>query len=369
MARAVIVGAGVVGAALAHRLGRDGWDVVLVEPHEPGHARAASGGESRLLRCAHGDDAWYARSARRARTLWRELEAETGAALLVECGVAWLARRADGFEADSERVLRAEGIPAARARAEDLFPSVAADDLAFVLWEPEAGVLRAAEATRALVRAAIAHGARVMVASARPEGAGVRAGGERLAGDAVVWACGAWLPALFPDLLGGVRVTRQVVTFFGAADPRWRAPAAPGWVDYDGAFYGTGDVDGWGVKVAPDVEGEAFDPERGSRLPDPGAERAARAYLRHRFPALAGAPLVGARVCQYAITADSHFIAAPHPEHPAVWLVGGDSGHGFKHGPALAERLAAWIGGREAPDPRLALGPRAAGRSLRTAGR
>src|ERR671937_1223707 len=150
MDRAVIVGAGVTGCSLALRLVRDGWDVVLVDRHAPGHVRAASGGESRLLRASHGGDAWYARSAWHARTLWRELSEEVSEELLAPCGVAWLARRADGWEAESERVLRAEGIPVERVAARDLFPSVADEDLAFVLFEPEAGVLHARRAVRTM---------------------------------------------------------------------------------------------------------------------------------------------------------------------------------------------------------------------------
>ena len=93
--RAAVVGAGIFGASLARRLALDGWEVRLYERHEPGHERAASGCESRLIRYAHGGDAWYARSAWRARELWRELEAEAGRELLRECGVAWFARSDD----------------------------------------------------------------------------------------------------------------------------------------------------------------------------------------------------------------------------------------------------------------------------------
>jgi sarcosine oxidase len=143
----------------------------------------------------------------------------------------------------------------------------------------------------------------------------------------------------------------------------------PAWVDYDGAAYGLGDLDGRGVKVSPDVEGPPFDPEAGSRVALGEHERLAREYLARRFPALAQAPLVGTRTCQYELTADTQFVCAPHPAHEGrVWLLGGGSGHGFKHGPALAERAEAWLSGDEPPEPRFALGPRTANRGLRTAG-
>ena len=370
MSSAIVVGAGVFGAALARGLAGDGWEVTLVDPRPPGDPEATSGGESRLIRYSHAGERWYTRSARRARDLWRELEAETGESLLVEAGVCWFARGESGWEAESESTLRAEGIPVERLEPADaarLFPSLGTDDLAFCLLEPEAGVVRAARAVKALARSAVDRGARLVHATARPEGDAVALeGGGRLEADRVVWACGAWLPGLFPGIVE-LRVTRQDTTFFEVG-PAWRTPDVPGWVDYDGSFYGVGDLDRVGMKVAADAEGPPFDPDRDPRVPGAGCEAGARGYLKRRFPALAGAPFRGAIVCQYELTADTNFIAAPHPEHPRVWLLGGGSGHGFKHGPAFAEYAGRLIGGEEAPDPRFALGPRRPHLALRTAG-
>ena len=369
MAGAVVVGAGIFGASLAHELVERGWTVTLVDRCPPGHVRAASGGESRLIRFAHGADAWYVRSARRSRERWLQLERETGTRLLVPAGLVWFARQEHGWEAESERVLRAEGIPVERLtpdEAASLFPSFSTDDLAFCLLEPEAGILRARDATRAVVELGRSKGVRFLGGEARPAGAGVSLDGETLAAEAVVWACGAWLAALFPGVVR-LRVTRQEVLFFGAPID-WETPPVPGWVDYDAAFYGLGDLDGRGVKVSPDREGPAFDPDRDGRAPTVEAEREARGYLRHRFPALADAPLVFSRVCPYSLTGDTHFLAAPHPEHDRVWLLGGGSGHGFKHGPALAEYTADLLEGKAAPEPRFGLGERDPGTSLRTAG-
>lgn len=355
---AAVVGAGIFGSSLAHRLARDGWEVTLYERHEPGHDRSASGDESRLIRYSHGGDAWYARSAWRARELWRELEAETGTALLVECGVAWFARAEDGWEAESERVLRAEGIPVERLAPDEgsrLFPSFDGRDLEFILWEPEAGVLRAADATRATADAAQRAGVRLVRETAEP---------GRLEADAVVWACGAWLASLFPGL-APLRVTRQD-SFYLDGGSAWRAPQVPAWVEYDRSIYGVGDLGG-GFKIAPDAEGPPFDPESDERAPDPGNEERARAYAAVRFPELAGAPLTRSKACPYSLTPDTHFVLAPHPELERNWIFGGGSGHGFKHGPALAEYAARVISGAEAPDERFGLGPRERGPSLRTA--
>jgi glycine/D-amino acid oxidase-like deaminating enzyme len=187
-------------------------------------------------------------------------------------------------------------------------------------------------------------------------------GGELLEADHVVWACGPWLGSLFPDLVQ-MRATLQEVVFF-ESPPEWRS--VPGWVDYDCAFYGHGDLDEHGVKVAPDAEGPTSDPD--APCEPPVCTPLAGDYLALRFPALAGARVHHTRTCPYELTPDTHFIAGPHPEHPSVWLLGGGSGHGFKHGPALAERMRDWLTGAEAPDPRFALGPRTVDTNLRTAG-
>jgi sarcosine oxidase len=356
---ASIVGAGIFGASLAYRLARDGWDVTLYERHEPGHPGAASGGASRLIRYSHGAESWYTRSAYRARDLWRELEAETGRELLVTSGVAWFARSEEGWEAESEHALREEGIPVERLdpkAGRELFPSFEPGDLRFILWEPEAGVLRAREATKATVEAAGQAGVRLKREPAEP---------GNVEGDVVVWACGAWLAALFPGVLP-LRVTRQDQFFF-ASPEGWETGRAPAWVDYHRAIYGVGDL-GDGVKIAPDREGPSFDPESDDRETDPLNEERARAYAAERFPELADARLLSSQACPYAVTPDTDFIVASHPALPRNWLLGGGSGHGFKHGPALAEYAARVVTGEEEPDARFGLGPRERRPSLRTAG-
>jgi sarcosine oxidase len=363
----VIVGAGTFGASLAWWLARAGVDVTLVDQFEPGDRRATSGGETRLIRCGHGTDAGYTASARRARTLWRELEAESGAELLIECGLVWFARRDDGWEAASEATMRAQGIPVERLgveQGERLFPSFRGDDLEFLVHEPEAGVLRAQRAIQTLAVQAHARGARLVQGRAEPRGATVAVDGQVLEADAVVWACGGWLAQLFPGL-AAVKTTRQDLFFLDGGEA-WAS--APGWVEYDGAVYGTGDLDGLGVKGAPDLEGPPLAPDDELPPADPANERWIREYFARRFPALAEAPLRSSTTCRYELSPDSHFIAAQHPEHPAVWLLGGGSGHGFKHGPAMAERMAAALRGEEPLPERYRLGERDPGHSMRTAG-
>jgi len=366
MASAVVVGAGVFGCSIADRLTADGWSVTLVDQFEPADERASSGGESRLLRCAHGASDWYTDSAWRARQLWRELDR----GLFVESGVAWFARREDGWEAVSERALRARRIPVERLEPDSkrLFPSFAGGDLSFVLLEPAAGVLRARAATRALAARAVAHGARFVRAHARPDGLSVCLDdGRRLEADRIVWACGAWLAKLFPEIVE-LCATRQDVLLFRPPHNRWGTPPLPAWADYEGAFYGLGDLDGDGVKVACDAVGPAVDPDAGLPALTTGQEQRVREYIGMRFPELAGAPLARANTCRYELTSDAQFIIAEHPGTRGVWLVGGGSGHGFKHGPALAEHVAGLLSGAGEVEPSFRLGPRTREGGLRAAG-
>ncbi|GAB3150506.1 NAD(P)/FAD-dependent oxidoreductase [Microbispora hainanensis] len=370
MKSAIVVGAGIWGASLALRLADEGWRVTLVEQYAPGHVRQASAGETRLLRCAHGSDDWYPRMAWQARDAWRGLEQRTGEELFVESGLMWFARDPDGWEARSAHVLERLDIPHELldpAEAARRFPGLRGDDLAFVLWEPNAGVLRARRATQVTARLAAASGVRQVRARAVPygRGAGVVADGEVLTADRVVWACGAWLPRLFPHEVGHVEVTRQDTYHFGV--PRdWTTPPLPAFCDYDLSAYGHGDLDGMGMKITGDAEGEPYDPESGGRRVLRHTEEQARAYLARRFPSLVGAPVVFSQVCQYSLTRDAEWIIAEIDD--GVWLLGGESGHGFKHAPVLAGYVTEILDGTREPEARFGLHERQATRGLRTSG-
>jgi glycine/D-amino acid oxidase-like deaminating enzyme len=161
----VVVGAGVFGASLARHCALAGWDVVLVERVAPGHVRAGSGDESRIIRCCHGADAWHTRSARRAWALWHEIDP----GLVVDCGVAWLARprRRLGGRGRGPSCAPRGSRASASTRAE-LFPSIAVDDVRFTLFEPEAGILRARDAVKVLAAQAVAAGAELVLPRRAP---------------------------------------------------------------------------------------------------------------------------------------------------------------------------------------------------------
>ncbi|WP_143020317.1 NAD(P)/FAD-dependent oxidoreductase [Sinosporangium album] len=368
MKSAVVVGAGIWGTSLALRLAEAGWRVTVVEQHQPGHVRQASAGETRLIRSAHGRDEWYTRMAWQARDAWRALEERSGETLFVEAGLLWFARDPDGWEADSARVLKEVGVPHEIWEPERIgrvFPDFVGDDLAFALWEPKAGVLRARRSVQVIAKLARAAGVEFVRGRALPyDGTGVVLGGEVLRADRVVWACGAWLPELFPEV-AGLEVTKQDTFHFGVP-AEWSAPRVPAWVDYGVSVYGHGDVDGVGMKATSDAEGEPYDPENGTRMVSPASEEMARAYLRKRFPALAELPVVFSQVCQYISTPDGHWLIAEVAD--GVWLMGGDSGHGFKHAPTLADYMVELLDGDREPEPWFGLGDRTAARGLRTSG-
>ncbi|MEI8105154.1 MAG: FAD-dependent oxidoreductase [Actinomycetes bacterium] len=319
MTSVVVVGAGVFGVSIGRELSRRDFDVTVVEQYSPGNVRSGSGGDTRLHRSSHGDVEWYTLLSRRSLALWHELKEETGLRLFEPVGVAWFDSGDGDFSTRSEATLRRLGIPCERLTPEEarrLYPSLGGDDLRSVLFEPDAGVLYARNATRAL-----AQSVRVIHGRPTPE--------HPPAADVVIWACGAWLPKLFPALVEQ-RISRRDVFFFGV-DGGWSG--TPGFCDYDGPYYGHGELGGFGMKVAPDGAGAEVDPDDLDRIPDPAKEQLAREYAARRFPSLADAPVIGARVCQYDLTLDTHFLVAPHPAVPGWWLVGGGSGHGFKHGP------------------------------------
>ena len=383
--RVAVIGGGVMGAWTALWLARRGCAVTLLDAHGPGNSLSSSGGESRITRSAHGHDEHYPRWQRRALDAWRTLEAATATSLILPTGVIWFARSRDGFEADAAGVLERLAIPIERLSPTEVaarYPGIATDDLAWALFEPEAGAIMARRGVATVAEELRRMGGEVRIGLAEaPQAAGDRLArlrlrdGSFLEADAFVVAAGPWLPALVPQV--ELSVTRQEVLFFGTppGDTRFDATRMPTWIDYDAAYYGMPSIEGRGFKLAPDAPGPLVDPDRQERVVSPSAVDDGRIFLEQRFPALASSPLVEGRVCQYETTADEHFVIDRHPTFANAWVVGGGSGHGFKHGPVIGEYVAALVTGDDAlaaelaaPDDRFALRPRVPGHGIRTAG-
>jgi monomeric sarcosine oxidase len=368
-----VIGAGVFGAWTARHLRQAGRDVALVDAYGAANARASSGGESRIIRMGYGADEFYTRSAMRSLELWRKFFEETGQPLFHRTGVLWAATQDDSYTENTRRTLARCGVPfevLSPAELKSRYPQMDFGPAAWGVFEPESGALMARRAVQAVVEDAARNGvAYLPEAVAPPAGKGslpsvLTAGGTAIRAGTFVFACGPWLPRVFPGLLGKrIEPSRQEAFFFGTppGDHRFAPPAMPVWVDFSDPRgpYGFPDLENRGVKIALDEHGPLIDPDTADRTPSGGALAAAREFLGSRFPALRGAPLLEARVCQYENTSSGDFLLDRHPDFTNVWLAGGGSGHGFKHGPAVGEYLTARILEGGSVDARFSLATKA----------
>jgi len=362
--RVVVVGAGAFGGWTALMLRRRGARVTLVDAWGPGNSRASSGGETRVIRGVYGPDRIYTRMAARSFTLWHEAEARWGKKLYRRTGALWMVADEGEFVRASMPILRESGFAYEELTAADAakrYPQIDFGGIRWALFEKEAGYLLARRSCADVLVGFLAEGGEyreALVAPGTVEG-GIRAGltlsdGSKHEANLYVFACGPWLPKLFPDLLGDkIQPTRQEVLYFGtpAGDDRFSEARFPVWVEVPRFFYGIPGNERRGFKIADDARGAAFDPTDGDRRPSEAAIQAAREYLARRFPALKEAPLVESRVCQYENSPDHHFLVDRHPNANNIWIVGGGSGHGFKHGPALGELAADIVLGRKPLEP------------------
>ena len=364
-----VIGAGVFGAWTAHHLRAAGHKVTLIDMAGPANDRASSGGESRMTRAGYGKDAIYTRMARDSLPQWQALSGLSGLPIFHPCGVLFFSANPDAYFTDSIRVNRAAGIPIEQlghAALQKRFPMIDFTGVELGLFEPRFGALMARRAVQTLVKQFVADGGALLHAkAAAPGGAGpltsLQLGDTSIRADRYVFALGPWLGKLFPDLLAKrIIPTRQEVFFFAPpdGDARFTPDAMPGWADFNGGdiFYGFPDLEGRGIKFAHDAHGVVVDPDTQSRNPTREALDEIIAFRDRRFPALRGARLTESRVCQYENSSNGDFLIDHHPDIPNVVLVGGGSGHGFKHGPEVG-RLAAQLtlSGGAQKEPRLSL--------------
>ncbi len=367
--KVVVIGAGAFGGWTALNLLRSGADVTLVEAWAAGHPRSSSGGETRVIRHMY-DNPLYVRMAARSLMLFEQAEREWGQSLFHRSGVLFLGQSgASGYFDRGMEALRAEEIEFDHLDRDAIaarWPQVALQGIEQATFEPQSGYLLARRSCHAVVQAFRQAGGRVTQGRASPgrfHGGRVQSirlsSGEVVEGDDFVFACGPWLAGLFPDLLGPLLSTsRQEVYYFGTpvGDKVHDEKHLPVWADFGPRlWYGIPGSERRGFKIADDTHGPEIDPEKAERTPSAGGIEAARDYMSRRFPGLAGAPLVEARVCQYTNTANGDFIVDQHPEAANLWLVGGGSGHGFKHGPALGELAAESVLGERVVEPAFSL--------------
>jgi len=364
-----VVGAGVFGSWTAHFLRRSGASVLLLDAYGPANSRASSGGETRIIRMGYGPDELYTRWAQRGLPLWREFSARTGKEFFHQTGVLWLGNDADLYLKSLYQVLGNAGVKRESLTSAEIrrrWPQLRFEDVTWGVLEPDSGVLMARSSVQALVGDLVSNGveysaAEVAVPGVRGKLTEIKtSAGDVISAGTFVFACGAWLPKLFPELLRQrIFPTRQEVFFLGPppGSAAFRAPNMPVWLDrtHPDLPYALPDIDNRGFKIAFDRHGDAFDPDADERVVAPSSVERLHAYLRQYIPAMANAPIIETRVCQYENTWNGDFLIDRHPELENVWIAGGGSGHGFKHGPALGEYLSARILRSVPPEPRFSL--------------
>jgi len=356
-----VVGAGVFGAWTALQLARRGKRVLLVDAYGPGHSRSSSGDESRIIRMGYGADEIYTRWSQRSLAQWRELFAAShNEGLFRKTGVLWLAESGNSQLQATKEVLQRNGVEFEELERDAIlrrYPQINLEGIASGIYEPESGALMARRAVAAVVAEAVRIGVDFRLAAiAEPRGNGAiesiasraeeNLAAEQFRAKQFVFACGAWLAKLFPEILGDrIFPTRQSVFYFGipGGDERFSTPALPTWLIKNDECYGMPDLESRGLKIALDKHGERVDPDTQSRIVTTEEVDEIRRYVAYRFPALGDATIVETRVCQYENTSNGDFLIDRHPALSNVWFAGGGSGHGFKHGPAVGAYITGQI--------------------------
>ncbi len=370
MADFAIIGAGVFGSWIAHYLRHRGASVTLLDAYGPANSRASSGGETRVIRMGYGPDELYTRWSARSLPVWKEFAERTGQHFFHQTGVLWLSNDADAYTMQLLDVLSRNKMVCEKLSATEIrrrWPQLSFGDVTWGVLEPESGLLMARQAVQALVKDALRNGVEFTHSSVLPPVSSssklnaIRTStGDSISAGVFIFACGPWLPKLFPSMLADrISPTRQEVFFLGppSGNDNFRPPKMPVWLHHTHPDlpYALPDIENRGFKIAFDRHGSDFDPDSGSRIVGEESITELRAYLKDHIPALHDAPIVETRVCQYENTSNGDFLIDRHPDFENVWMVGGGSGHGFKHGPAVGEYLSARILDNAPAEPRFSL--------------
>jgi glycine/D-amino acid oxidase-like deaminating enzyme len=357
MSKVIVVGAGINGVTAAFELKKRGHTVILNDPGPLPHPLAASTDISKAVRAAYGADDDYTELAERSIKLWRKWNEEFGTELYHEVGVMFVRRREmkpGDFEYESFKTLERRGHKVARMNSGQLWKR-------FPAWNPklfrdgvlevEAGYAESGRVVAALIERAKSVGIELRENSrfsyldesdGRMKGI-VLDNGERIAGDHVVMAVGAWTPYLLPFTKKFFRASGQPVFHLKPPRPDLFAPEHFPVFGADittTGYYGFPlNRDGI-VKIANHGPGREMSPESSQRTVISEEEENLRKFLSWAIPELAQAPIVYARVCMYCETHDGNFWIARDPEREGLVVATGDCGHGFKFAPVLGEIIA-----------------------------
>jgi len=360
-----VVGAGINGVTSAIELKKRGHKVTLVDPGPLPHPLAASTDISKAVRAAYGPDEDYTALADRCIELWRKWNIEFGIELYHETGVLFVCQqpmRPGDFEYESCRVLEKQGHRFERfnsATFHQRFPAFAPNRFQDGFFDPDAGFVESGRVVATLIEHAKSLGVELREQAKfialdesdnRVKGV-LLEGPQRIAGDAVVMAAGAWTPYLLPFTKKFLRATGHPVFHLKPDTPDLFLPER---FPFFGADISTTGYYGFPlnqgvVKIANHGPGREMSPDSPKRVVTTEDENDLREFLRSTIPALAEAPIVYTRVCMYCDTNDGDFWIAPDPERLNLVIATGDCGHGFKFAPVLGEIAADAIEGKPNP--------------------
>lgn len=341
---ALILGAGIMGLCTAWALLRHGFAVRLLDQAMPPNPAGSSVDHHRLIRHAYGAQRGYMRMVDDAYAAWDRLWDDLGEVLHIPTGVLALDEAEGAWLRDTRAALRADGLAhedLAAAQIEARFPYLSGAGIRDALFCPAGGVLLAERIVASLARHVQAEGAVIEVARATaidPERASVTLeGGATRGADVLVVAAGPWIPRLLPEVGRRVVPSRQVVVRLEAPTAAWTQ--APMLLDLaaEGGFYLVPPVAGTPIKIGDHSFSREGHPDE-DRTPDPREVERILSLARKRIPGIEGFARLGSATCFYDVEPDERFVI--EPLGPRAWVMSGFSGHGFKFGAVLGERLA-----------------------------
>lgn len=335
----LVIGAGVIGLAVARELAERNVGVIVLEAERPGHRLGSSSGLARMRVLAGYPDDSYVERGLRAGQLWAELEHDSGRRILHRTGcLSWGAGQ-DELAAALDR----HGLPYEEWSPADVrrrVPTVSIPAGVTAIHQADAATIQADQALVALLDGARRRGAEVreevpvLGLEHGDDGVVVTVPGSLLRADVLVVCAGAWSGSLL-EPLGidlDVTVTAQTVCHFDLAG----AGPVPGLIEYGAPDpYSCWSPDGL-LKSALHAPGPVVDPAA-DVAPDPAVVDTVTAWVGERFGPEVAASFAGAEVCRYTSTPDERFVVE---RHGPVVVVSACSGHGFQYAPDTAVRAA-----------------------------
>lgn len=350
----IVVGGGVMGAAAAYHLAKDGQRVMLLEQFAINHTKGSSHGPSRIIRLAY-DGADYVTLARSAYALWHELEAESDQSLMRKVGgldfglpnAHALAGIRDTYEALDVPYEALDGDEIMRR-----FPQFNLPAGTIGYYQADYSLLAADLCVATLITEARKHGAQVVegatVHEVIPDGDGVlvRTDTTTYRAARAILSAGSWMPVLLRQLGLDLPlvVSKELLAYYKAPDPEMFKPGRfplfihrfPETTSLGSGFPIFGHP---GVKCMIDRTGPVVAPDDPDRSVESAKLDLVRNYMRDLLPSL-GEQIIETVTCRYTMTPDEDFIIDRHPSYPQIVIASPCSGHGFKFGVVIGRILA-----------------------------